>query len=333
MQIGCHLSISKGIEASIQEAIEFGGSALQIFISPPQGASPGKPISEEVAENVSQILENTGVFMVVHGKYILNFCRDDVKWQRDALASDLRKASQLGKNIGVVIHQGKNLPILKKTRSQAIQTYVDNIVQVLEETSDLKNPIILENSCQQGNEIGFSLQELSEIWHTFDQKYHARLGFCLDTCHAFVGGMLRFSGDNEVDMFFEKFDLMIGLKYLKVIHFNDSKTPYDGHNDHHHDILHGFITNPTYLPKKAKKKQSAIDLAIVDDQATRGTVEGLKRVVAWAKKYKIPLILETPREMSSCQEQIELLNQWAEEVKSPTTKTKKEIKMIPKKKK
>lgn len=306
MKYGCHLSIEHGIETAIQNAIEYGASALQIFLSPNRGANPGRAISNEEAKTIGDILRNTGIYLIVHGKYILNFCSPTILWYNDALVSDIRKASQLGPDIGVIIHQGKNKPEFHLTRTQAIETYVRSIEAVLEETKDLKNPIILENSCQQGNEIGYTVEELAEIYHTFDKKYQSRIKFCIDTCHIFVSGTLQFVNEEEVDNFFIKFNSLIGINKLEVIHFNDSKTPFDGHNDYHHDLLSGYITNPNYESDIKKYKNT--------NQDKRGTLEGLKRLISWAKTYNIPLILETPREESSCEEQIDVLGKWVNEV-------------------
>ncbi len=290
MKIGCHMRIDKGIDKVLYDIIEYGGNAVQIFLSPPQSSSIGKPI--EGAESLKEMIRNTGIYLVVHGKYVLNFCNLNIKWQYNALVSDLRKANQLGSNIGVVIHQGKNTK--KIPREAALRAYVEGIQRVIDETKDINNMIILENSCQQGTELGYTIEELSQIWGMFDDKYKKRIGFCLDTCHIFVAGSLRMKDKKEVDMFFDKFDRMIGLKNLKVIHFNDSKTRFDGHNDHHGDILRGYI----------------------GDSKKGGNMEGLKRVVYWAKRYEIPLILETPRDELDwgCSEQIALLNKWVEEI-------------------
>lgn len=309
MSVGCHLSISEGIVSAIHATLEMEGSALQIFLSPNRGTSPGKPISDSDAQTIRSILQNTGVYLVVHGKYILNFCSPKVMWYSDALIADLRKANQLGDRVGVVIHQGKNKPEFNLSRSQAIHTYVNHLQNVLKATSDITNPIVLENSCQQGNEIGYTLEELAEIYHTFAPEYQNRVKFCLDTCHIFVAGTLRFSSILEVDQFFEKFDRLIGLDKLEVIHYNDSKTPFDGHNDHHHDLLHGYITSTSYQSDVKKYANTPSD--------KKGTEAGLKRVVGWAKLLGVPLILETPREESSCQEQIELLNSWYQEADLP----------------
>ena len=50
---------------------------------------------------------------------------------------------------------------------------------------------------------------------------------------------------DDVDQWFQRFDSLIGLKYLKLIHFNDSNVKFNGHNDNHDDIGQGYITNPT----------------------------------------------------------------------------------------
>lgn len=299
---GIHLSISHGLVSTIQYTLELGASAVQIFISPNRGTSPGKPISSADAQTVKTILNNTGVYLVIHGKYILNFCSPKVLWYHDALVSDLRKAAQLGSTIGVVIHQGKNKPDFNQSRSQAIKTYVSHLEAVLETTNDLNNPIVLENSCQQGNEIGYRLEELAEIYHTFQKKYQPRVRFCLDTCHIFVAGTLQFKSADEVDRFMNQFDTLIGLDKLEVIHFNDSKTPFDGHNDHHHDINHGYICNQTYQSSVKKYANTPVN--------QRGSCEGLQRLVGWAKRYQIPLILETPLEETNRQDQVNLLGEW-----------------------
>lgn len=288
--IGYHASIEKGIEHAIYTVIENGGNALQIFLSPPQSSSAGRVLVDP--NSIKQIIKNSGVKLVVHGKYILNYCRRDLQWQNDALIADLRKANSLGDDIGVIIHQGKNVKTMNLTREQALDNFVYNIQNILESTKDISNRIILENSCQQGTELGYTIEELALIFHKFSTEHKKRLGFCLDTCHAFVSGTLKMTSIKEVDEFFIKFDKLIGLSYLKVIHYNDSKTEFDGHNDHHEDILYGHITN---TPDGLK-------------------IDGFKQISAWAKHLKIPLILETPETKISYIDQINYVHKWMTEV-------------------
>lgn len=305
---GRHLGISgHSIVESIQHILDLGGNAMQIFISPNRGSGSGRVITAQEAKTVKGILKSTGVYLVIHGKYILNFCSPKVSWYHDALVSDLKKASQMGDTVGVVIHQGKNKPEFKQTRAEAIKTYVGHLERVLDATSDISNPIVLENSCQQGNEIGYTLEELAEIYHTFGDKYKKRVKFCLDTCHIFVAGTLQFKSREEVDEFMNRFDKLIGLEKLEVIHFNDSKTPFDGHNDHHHDLGKGYIASNEYIStvKKYQKMGEA--------EKIRGSEAGLRHIVRWANKYAIPLILETPLEDTEAAKEIEKLGDWVRE--------------------
>jgi apurinic endonuclease APN1 len=293
------MSIASGIDNVIYDAIEIGANAVQIFLSPPTNTSAGKPIPNP--EVIEQMIKNTGIYLVVHGKYIINFCKTGLKWQHDVLESDLRKANSIGKDIGVIIHQGKN--VQKLDRNVALKNFVDNIETVLDITKDIDNPIYLENSCQQGNELGYTLEELATIWNMFNKKSHKRLGFCLDTCHLFVSGTLQMKDAADVDSFFNKFDTLIGLSYLKVIHFNDSKYKFDSHNDNHDDIGEGYIGS----------------------NEKGGSLVGLKQVVHWAQKYNVPLILETPHQNIECKKQLEILNSWVDSNeprgRSPTRKS------------
>jgi apurinic endonuclease APN1 len=287
MKIGCHLSNEGSISDLIFSIIELGGNAIQIFVSNPNARAVPKPIQNP--KMIQQMLKNTGVFLVIHGKYIYNFCRI-TNWQKDALVKELETASQLGPNVNVVIHQGKNLAELKLTHEEALQTYANNLKTIISRTSGLTNKILLENSCQQGTEIGYTLEDLGQIYSLLTKAEQKRVGFCLDTCHVYVAGELEMKSVKEVQTFFAKFDKLIGLENLNLIHLNDSKTKFHGKNDHHGDLLHGFITNKTI----------------------GGTEEGLKEVVQQAKKHDIPLILETPMEKLDSVTQIKQLQSWSE---------------------
>lgn len=269
------LTTNKDIIDAIDQMLSYGGNAIQINVSPLNNSTNGDSIDPDVKE----IVTNSGIYFVVHGKYTYNFCKPKLYWQITSLTNELRKANQIGSNVGVVIHQGKN--VNKIPIEEAIDNYVDNIINVIELTRDIPNMILLENSCQQGTEIGYQLDQLGLIYHKIAKKYPKRVGICLDTCHIFVSGQLNFGSDRLVDNFMLDFDKIIGLKNLKVIHFNDSSAKFNQHNDHHCDISKGYIG------------------------------QHLQRMVGWAKQYNIPLILETNGKMMSKKEQIDMVNEWA----------------------
>jgi apurinic endonuclease APN1 len=62
----------------------------------------------------------------------------------------------------------------------------------------------------------------------------ANLGVCLDTQHTFASG-------EKLETILDKFDQLIGLKYLSVIHLNDSKTDFGSKVDRHENLGQGKI--------------------------------------------------------------------------------------------
>ena len=67
-----------------------------------------------------------------------------------------------------------------------------------------------------------------------------KVGVCLDTCHAFASGYdLR--DKKSVSKTLREFEKQIGLKNLKLIHINDSKTELGSHKDRHEHIGLGKI--------------------------------------------------------------------------------------------
>ena len=211
-----------------------------------------------------------GIYGVVHGKCLYNFCRRDCGHQVDQLVSELELASQIG--CDVVIHQAKNIPSEGLSRLEAIDGYVRRVTEALQRTEDCGNGVLLENSAHQGNELGYALDELAYIYHQFNEEVHKRVGICVDLCHIFVAGELDVRDGDQVDQFFQRFKAQIGLAQLKCIHFNDSNSPFGGCNDYHGDIHCGYISNPLL----------------------GGSVAGFRRVSELAARHGIPMVFETP---------------------------------------
>ncbi|CAG2100494.1 unnamed protein product [Medioppia subpectinata] len=82
----------------------------------------------------------------------------------------------------------------------------------------------------QGNTLGRTFEELKEIIDGVSDK--ARIGVTLDTCHLFGGGYdIRTS--EKFGEIMKDFDRIVGLKYLKAMHLNDSKCDLDTRKDRH----------------------------------------------------------------------------------------------------
>lgn len=240
-----------------------GSGVIQFSINPSQLTGSGYTLKDPIPLGKG--------FRVLHGKYNYNFCRHDVENQIQVLTKEVELASRMG--CDVVIHQGKNVATEKLSRLEAIGNYVRNLTEVLERTYEQDSVcLLLENSAGQGTELGFTVDELAFIYHQFDDMARQRIGFCLDTCHAFVAGELDARHKDRIDHFLSQFEREIGLEHLKLIHFNDSSVAFGGRRDYHGDLLGGYITNPRL----------------------GGSQEGMMYLAQVAKERHIPLILETP---------------------------------------
>lgn len=97
---------------------------------------------------------------------------------------------------------------------------------------------VIENMCGHGNIIGGRFEDLRDIINGVEDK--TRVGVCIDTCHAFAAGYdLRTPEAFAATM--DEFDKVVGLKYLKALHLNDSKAPFGSHRDLHANIGTGFL--------------------------------------------------------------------------------------------
>ncbi|EPZ34633.1 Xylose isomerase-like, TIM barrel domain-containing protein [Rozella allomycis CSF55] len=90
----------------------------------------------------------------------------------------------------------------------------------------------------QGNVVGSKFEELKDIIELVENK--DRIGVCLDTCHMFAAGYdVRTS--ESFDKVMKNFDSIVGLKYLKAMHLNDSKSELGSGKDRHEFLGKGLI--------------------------------------------------------------------------------------------
>lgn len=279
------MSIEHGLLSAIRLIHQRGGNALQICTGPPNETVINPwPLNE--LDTVLKIREKHGTYIVVHGKYLYNFAHpvSAAAWQRDLLVRELRAANELCSD--VVIHQGKN--VNKVPREEALQNFVTNITMVINSTKDLKNHIILENSAQQGTEMGHTLAELSKIFHMFDANTQKRIGICWDLCHGFVAGQdLRQSIIAEQHM--RTMVTSFGATTPFLIHFNDSNIQLDGKNDNHAPLCCGYI----------------------GDSSKDGSIDGFRVIARLCREFQIPIIMETgPYNIDG---EIKMIKEWSQD--------------------
>lgn len=99
---------------------------------------------------------------------------------------------------------------------------------------------VLETMCGHGTTIGGKLSDFRDLLALVPEKYHDRIGICIDTCHCFAAGYDLVSPEG-FQSFMKEFEEVIGLKYLRALHLNDSKAPRGSKRDLHANIGTGFL--------------------------------------------------------------------------------------------
>ncbi|VVU95130.1 Xylose isomerase-like TIM barrel [seawater metagenome] len=272
---GSHMTVSKGIPWAINQIEKEGANFIQVFISNPRS---GRfiPKNEQDIQKLKETLLNKDVKFVIHSPYVLNFSKifNESNWWYQTLIQELEFADQFDECIGSVLHFGK---ALKFSLDDAYDNFIKSVQYVVDNTTN-KSKILIETSSGQGTEICHKIEDFAILWNMFPDEYKERLGICIDTCHIFAAGH-NISNPEGVKEYFDKFDKLIGKKYISLIHFNDSKKDVGTRVDRHENIGLGYIG-----------------------------LEALKSVVEYSNTNKIPLVLETPGD--GHKEELILIKSW-----------------------
>jgi len=237
LPVGCHVSIAGGVENAPKNAAELGCETFQIFTRPPQGGPVPELTPEAVASFKSDLKKYRFSGFVVHAPYYVNFGSSENRIYFGSISvikQELARANLLGAKY-MMTHLG-SYKVAK--REDVLQYAAEGLVKVLEEYEG-KTQFLIEISAGSGNIIGDTFEELAAIMDPLI-KFKTFGGICFDTQHAFASGYDLRNTSTVVEVF-RKFDEIIGLKWLKMSHVNDSKTDLASHRDRHEHIGEGRI--------------------------------------------------------------------------------------------
>lgn len=270
INIGCHLSSSKGFKNMGENALKIGANTFQFFTRNPRG-SKAKDIDEkDVKEFLELAKKNNFGKILAHAPYTLNPCSADDRNREFAIEimkDDLKRMEYIPNNL-YNFHPGNHV---KQGVEAGIEYIVYALNSILKEEQTTK--ILLETMSGKGTEIGRNFEEIAEIIKGVSLKDH--LGVCLDTCHIYDGG---YDIVNELDKVLDEFHRVIGLDRLCAIHLNDSKNPFKSHKDRHEIIGEGYIG-----------------------------LDAISNIINHPKLCHLPFFLETPNELEGHKKEIELL--------------------------
>lgn len=276
LAIGCHLSTSDGFGVMGRTALDIGATTFAFFTRNPRGGK-AKAIDPDDVAALRALMEKNGFGkLVAHAPYTMNLCSAKavtVDFARRAMADDLVRMESLPGNY-YNFHPGSHV---KQGAERGIELICEGLNEVLE--PGICTTVLLETMAGKGTEVGRSFEELARI---IDGVEHDELlGVCLDTCHVWDGG---YDVVGDLDGVLDEFDRVIGLDRLRALHLNDSKNPRGSHKDRHERIGEGCIG-----------------------------AEAFRAVVTNPRLRDLPMILETPNELSGYAAEISLLRGFAGE--------------------
>ena len=200
LNIGCHLSSSKGFLAMGKTALSIGANTFQFFTRNPRGGKAKAVNPEDAAALVKLCQENNFAKLLAHAPYTMNPCAADEglrDFARNVMEGDLAMLEYVPGNL-YNFHPGSHV-------KQGVEVGVEKISAMLNEVlhRDLHTTVLLETMAGKGSEIGGRFEHLKDI---IDGVGSDNVGVCLDTCHVWDGG---YDIVNDLDGVLNEFDRII----------------------------------------------------------------------------------------------------------------------------
>lgn len=236
--VGAHVSASGGVENAPTNADAIGAKAFALFTRNQRQwvSAPYKEKNVELFKSRCEELGYSPNHILPHASYLINLGHPEqeaLDKSRNAFLDEMSRCEQLGLN-RFNFHPGSHLDKI------GIDDCLDRIAESINITLEKTNGVaaVLENTAGQGTNLGYTFEQLAHIIDKVEDK--SRVGVCIDTAHALAAGfeIRTREGFNET---FSKFDDIVGFKYLKGMHINDSKKDVGTRVDRHDSLGKGVM--------------------------------------------------------------------------------------------
>ena len=237
LKLGCHVSIAGKIYEAVSRAKALSCNTMQIFARSPQQWRKGNLSKEDIKIFKEKVKEAKIAPIVLHIPYVLNLASTKESFHKITIrefTEDLIEADELGADY-LVTHMGS---YKGSTESKGLLKIVKALKKILKSANPKKTKVLLENTSGSGNWLGYKFSHQRFILEKLG--WPDTLGLCLDTAHCYAAG---YSIDTQrgLNALISEIDEQVGLKYLKVIHLNDTHERLGSLKDRHCDIGAGNI--------------------------------------------------------------------------------------------
>lgn len=283
LKFGSHVSASGGVDRVFARAADVGACSIQIF-SKNERQWQAKPLDPGVVEAFHAGREAMGIdptLLVIHDSYLINLAspKEDILAKSiPAFRDELLRGDVLGIP-NLVTHPGAHTGAGVEA---GIARFAQSLNEIFDAIPESRTVTLLETTAGQGTALGRTFEEIAAIIDLVEDK--SRVGVCLDTCHIFAAGY-DFRTPEQYAETMARFEDTIGLRYLRVLHLNDSKHPLGSNKDRHEAIGKGeigldgfrqFVNDPRLagLPGILEtEKDAAGDLDRMNLATLRGLIE------------------------------------------------------------
>jgi len=236
--VGAHVSAEGGVHNAPVNAHRIGAKAFALFTkNQRQWFAP--PLSKEV---IKMFRDNCERFdykpfqILAHDSYLINLGnpgREALEKSRKSFLDEFQRCEMLGLD-RLNFHPGSHLNLIGE--EECLKIIAESINITLDKTRVVT--AVIENTAGQGTNLGYTFEQIRYIIDLVEDK--SRVGVCFDTCHAYAAGydIRNAEGFNRT---FDLFDKIIGIKFLKGIHLNDSKKEHSSRVDRHENLGNGFL--------------------------------------------------------------------------------------------
>lgn len=253
--VGAHITKQKTIVETLNKIKQYGGNALQIFIGNPRSGR----LSSSSEQSYVNEAHSVRSYLQTHN--MLLFVHSSYVYNLSSSLPYVLKATMKELDIaaqlgarGVVYHTGKW--IAAKSKKAGI-IRMQEVVRILAHSAlHLNILIILETSSGQGTELFPNVQDLKAFHMSLPKQSQKACTFCVDSAHIWAAGI-------TIDECYKS----LGHKNISLIQLNNSPKEFGAHVDRHARLL---------------------------DEDAKISLNLLKLHVSYAKRYNIPVIMETP---------------------------------------
>jgi deoxyribonuclease IV len=227
LRIGAHVDQADPLaEASARQA-----DLVQTFLGDPQGWKTPTVAYAGGADGLRADAAAAGVDVYIHAPYVLNVATSNNRIRipsRKLLEQHATLAAECGAK-GLIVHGGHVL------KDDDPEMGFDNWAKTFERF-DPPLPVLIENTAGGGNAMARRLDRIARLWEVLEDRVDptvlAKVGFCLDTCHAHAGG-------EELAGVVDRAKAATGR--IDLVHANDSRDAFDSGADRHANFGSGAI--------------------------------------------------------------------------------------------